>query len=163
MLLIILGFPWWAVDLLSSGVSLINTLFPDPPKPCVKLKNLARIQRHLHHCHPTICHCKFKSPHMQARHSNFGVLGGWASLPMIMPHVQSLLDCLVQPPSLAPMFVFYNMICCTHLLTTFSLRTILLNLWDLLDFLPSLAVQTIVSLSHSIQLWDHPSSTRIVS
>jgi hypothetical protein len=46
---------------------------------------------------------------------------------------------------------------------TFFLRTILLNLWDLLDFFPSLAVQTMLSLSHSIGLWYHPSSTRTVS
>jgi hypothetical protein len=101
----------WAVDLLSSGVSLINTLLPDPPKPRVKFKNLARVQHCLHHRHPIHCHCKFKPPHMQANHSNFDVLGSWASLPTIMPHVQSLLDCLVQPPSLAPMFVIYNTTC----------------------------------------------------
>ncbi len=121
VLLILLGFPWWAVDLFSSGVSLINTLLLEPPKPRVKLKNLARIQRPLYrHC-PTRRHCKFKPSHMQAKHSNFDDLGGWASLPTIMPHVQSLLDCLVQPPYLAQMFVIYKTTCWYTLVNDFLL------------------------------------------
>jgi hypothetical protein len=58
---------------------------------------------------------------MQAKHSNFDVLGGWASLSTIMPHVQSLLDCLVQPPSLVPLFVIYNMTCWYTLIDNFLL------------------------------------------
>jgi hypothetical protein len=58
---------------------------------------------------------------MQAKHSNFDVLGGWASLPTIMPHVPSHLDCLVQPPSLAPKFVIYNMTCWYTLVNDFIL------------------------------------------
>ncbi len=121
VLLILLGFPWWAVDLLSSEVSLVNTLLLDPPKPNVKLKNLARIEHHLHHCRSTRCHCKFKHPHMQAKHFNFDVLGDWPSLPTIMSRVPSLLDCLVQPPSLAPMFVIYNTTCWYTLVNNFLL------------------------------------------
>jgi hypothetical protein len=121
VLLILLGFPWWAVDLFSSRVSLVNTLLPDPPQPSVKLKNLARVQCYLHRCRPSHRHCKFKPPHMQAKHSNLDVLGGWASLPTIMPHVPSLLECLVQPPSLAPIFVIYNMTCWYTLVNNFLL------------------------------------------
>jgi hypothetical protein len=56
---------------------------------------------------------------MQAKHSNFNVLGGWASLPTIMLHIPSLLNCLVQPPSLAPMFVIYNTTCWCTLVNNF--------------------------------------------
>ncbi len=48
---------------------------------------------------------------MQATHFNFNVLGSGTSLPTTMSHIQSLLDCLVQSPSLAPMFVIYNTFC----------------------------------------------------
>ena len=153
----------WAVDLLSSGVSLINTLLPDPPKPSIKLKNLVRIQCRLHRRRPTRHQCKFKPPHMQAKHSNFDVLGGWVSLSTIMPHVQSLLDCLVQPPSLAPMFVIYNTTCWYTLVDDFLLTHNPSQPVGFAWIFPSLAVQTMLSLSHSIGLWYHPSSTRIVS
>jgi hypothetical protein len=38
-----------------------------------------------------------------------------------MPHFQSLLDCLVQPPYLAPMFVIYNTTCWYTLVDNFLL------------------------------------------
>jgi hypothetical protein len=57
---------------------------------------------------------------MQAKHSNFEVLGaGWASLPTIMLYVPSHMDCLVQPSSLAPIFAIYNMACWYTLVNNF--------------------------------------------
>ncbi len=94
------------------------------------------------------------------------ICGNWDFLSYGSPRIsalQLLLDCLCNLHLWRQCLPFTTRLVGTHLLTTFFLRMILLNLWNLLKFLPSLAVQTMSSLSHSIRLWYHSSSTRIVS
>jgi hypothetical protein len=99
-LLVALGLPWSTVDLVSSGADLLKSHLPTSLQHAMKLKNIARLQRRSY-CH----HTKFKhTPPQKWQRNNMkpcqlaDVLGGWASLPELLPHVQPLFQCYPNPP-----------------------------------------------------------------
>jgi hypothetical protein len=99
-LLFTLCLPWYTVDHFSSGFDLLKSHLPTSTQYTKKLKNIARLQ-----CR-SYCHCtKFKRMPTQNLQCNnmkpcqlAAVLGGWASLPELLPRVQPLFQCFPNPP-----------------------------------------------------------------
>ncbi len=120
LLLLTTELPWWTIELLLSiqlRVKIIKYQLRDPPQQFMKSKrSIARLQRRTYRCQIKFkkrnkhrrsrCHIKFKkrnkhrrSQHLQHRKlKSLLFLCGWSSYAATMPHIQSLLQCLHQPP-----------------------------------------------------------------
>jgi hypothetical protein len=100
-LLLTLGIPWYTTDCFSLGIDVIESLMPIPSQSPIKISNAARLQ-----CRSYRCHTKFKPPPSQTLKPRNGqrkkkkkaALCEWASMPDLMPHIQTLLKCFQKPP-----------------------------------------------------------------
>jgi len=94
--LLFLGIPWSNVEFFSSGYDFIQSQAVLPPRRPVQIKNIARSQRRSYRRHT-----KFKSPNQRIIHQDIDPFGGWASLPILLPHITPLLPCFPNPPEVS--------------------------------------------------------------
>ncbi len=120
LLLLTTKLLWWTIELLLSirlGVKIIEYQLRDPPRQFMKSKrSIARLQCRTYRCHIKFkkrnihrrsrCHIKSKKRNKHRRSQRLQhcklksllFLCGWSSYAAMMTHVQSLLQCLHQPP-----------------------------------------------------------------
>jgi hypothetical protein len=99
-LVITLGLPFYTVDLCSPGFDVLKSHLPTSSQHTTKLRNIARLLRRSYyyrtkfkHMPPQKWQCNNMKPCQSA-----AMLGGWASLPELLPDVQPLFQCFPNPP-----------------------------------------------------------------